>query len=209
MAVGFNNKEAAEVLLHLGANPHIADCYGQRPIDICQLDALRSLLEVKAAVTAQLTAIDPNAPVPKGNHSARSSQFALYTVPTKINRSQMTNTSTKEEKMFPIEMKDIRQIPKEKVIAAKIGSESDSYVMYAIKSRRIDILKFLLRDVPEIDLLRKNSQGMTALHLAIRSDSCQMVKLLFLRDHSDEAEVTKVLENARMIDESAQKVQGS
>ena len=83
----------------------------------------------------------------------------------------MSTTSSKEEKMFPIEMKDIRQIPKEKVIAAKIGADSDSYVMYAIKSKRIDILKFLLRDVPEIDLLRKNSQGMSALHLAVRSDS--------------------------------------
>ena len=55
--------------------------------------------------------------------------------------------------MFPLEPKDIRQVPKEKVIAAKIGTDGDSYVMYAIKSKRLDVLKFLLRDVGEIDLL--------------------------------------------------------
>ena len=49
MAVAFNNKVAAETLLYLGANPHIKDAYGQRPIDICYVEALRSLLEVKMA----------------------------------------------------------------------------------------------------------------------------------------------------------------
>lgn len=27
-AVAFNNKQAVETLLHLGANPHIEDCFG-------------------------------------------------------------------------------------------------------------------------------------------------------------------------------------
>ena len=43
----FNNKQAAETLLYLGANPHIQDVYGQRPSDICQLDGLKQLLEMK------------------------------------------------------------------------------------------------------------------------------------------------------------------
>ena len=47
MAVAFNNKEAAEALLHLGASPHIEDAYSQRPIDICYADGLKALLEVK------------------------------------------------------------------------------------------------------------------------------------------------------------------
>ena len=51
MAIAFNNKVAAETLLYLGANPHIADAYGQRPIDVCYVESLRSLLEIKMAST--------------------------------------------------------------------------------------------------------------------------------------------------------------
>ena len=58
-----------------------------------------------------------------------------------------------------------------------------------------------MRDVSEIDLLRKNSKGMTALHMAIRSNSCQMVKLLFIRDHKSEEAVDSVLKNPTKIDD--------
>lgn len=51
MAIAFNNKVAAETMLHLGANPHIKDAYGQRPIDNCYVESLRSLLEIKMAST--------------------------------------------------------------------------------------------------------------------------------------------------------------
>ena len=51
MAIAFNNKVAAETMLHLGANPHIKDAYGQRPIDNCYVESLRSLLEIKMANT--------------------------------------------------------------------------------------------------------------------------------------------------------------
>lgn len=47
MAVAFGNKMAAETLLYLGANPHIEDVFGQRPIEINFVDSLTSLLEVK------------------------------------------------------------------------------------------------------------------------------------------------------------------
>ena len=46
-AIAFNNKIAAETLLYLGANPHLNDVFGQRPLDICYVDALKSLLESK------------------------------------------------------------------------------------------------------------------------------------------------------------------
>jgi len=55
--------------------------------------------------------------------------------------------------------------------------------MYAIKAKRLDVAKFLLREVPEIDLLYKNSSGMSALHLAIRSNMFTMVKVIVLRNH--------------------------
>lgn len=53
MAIAFNNKEAAETLLHLGASPHIEDAYGQRPVDICYADGLKALLEVKMTQTSK------------------------------------------------------------------------------------------------------------------------------------------------------------
>ena len=49
MAIAFNNKVAAETLIYLGADPHIKDAYDQRPIDICYVESIRSLLEIKMA----------------------------------------------------------------------------------------------------------------------------------------------------------------
>ena len=49
-------------------------------------------------------------------------------------------SSSKEEKTYPIEIKDIRMVPKEKVISARIGTQSETYVMYAIRQKRLDIL---------------------------------------------------------------------
>ena len=91
-------------------------------------------------------------------------------------------------------------VPKEKIIAARIGTQSDTYLMYAIRQKRLDILLFLLREVPELDLLTKNSQGMTALHMAIRSNNQKMVKALVLKDHKKEQEVEEVLKTFKIED---------
>jgi len=107
---------------------------------------------------------------------------------------------TKEDKLYPLEIKDIKQIPKEKVIAAKIGAESDNYLMYAIKRKRLDILKFLLRDVHEMDFAYKNSMGMSVMHLAIRANSPAMVKLLCLQNHKNTETIDKVVQNAKIDD---------
>lgn len=40
---------------------------------------------------------------------------------------------TKEEKLYPLDVRDLRQMPKEKIVQARIGSEADNYLMYAIK----------------------------------------------------------------------------
>ena len=182
MAVAFNNKIAVETLMYLGANPHIKDAYGQRPIDNCYVESIRSLLEIKMASTQP--------PIPGAEllpEETKSQGFSLKKLPSQMNKSFMSGTTqvNKEEKTFPIEPKDIRQVPKEKVISARIGTDGDSYVMYAIKNKRIDVAKFLLREVSEIDLLQKNSLGMTALHLAIRSDMPAFVKLLVIRNHKN------------------------
>ena len=91
-------------------------------------------------------------------------------------------------------------MPKDKVIAAKIGTDADSYITYAIKQKRPDLLKFLLREVGEIDLLQKNSQGMSALHLAIRSNMPSMVKLLCVRNHKNTQQIEHVIRNAKIDD---------
>lgn len=65
--------------------------------------------------------------------------------------------------------------------------------MYAIKAKRLDVAKFLLREVPEIDLLYKNSSGMSALHLAIRSNMATMVKVIVLRNHKNTAQVDSIV----------------
>ena len=47
-----------------------------------------------------------------------------------MNASLLGSTlhQSKEDKLYPLDPKDIRQIPKEKVIAARIGADSDTYV---------------------------------------------------------------------------------
>lgn len=102
--------------------------------------------------------------------------------------------------MFPLDIRDIKQIPKEKVIAARIGSDSDNYLMHAINKKCPDLLKFILREVPEIDILDKNNKGMTALHLAIKSNIPSYVKLLFIKDHKNTDTVDKAIKNMKLDD---------
>jgi len=73
-------------------------------------------------------------------------------------------------------------MPKDKVIATKIGSESDNYLQYAIKNNRLDLALFFLQLVPEISLLAQNSQNYTAFHLAVKSGQLPLVKLLCISD---------------------------
>lgn len=105
----------------------------------------------------------------------------------RLNQSLMT----KEEKQFPLEIKDVKQIPKEKIISARIGVESDTYLHHAVKCKRLDLLKFLLKEVTEIDLATRNSQGSTVLHLAVKSGSIQMLKTVFIADQQNIDELLK------------------
>lgn len=71
--------------------------------------------------------------------------------------SSLSNNKSKEDKTYPTEIRDIKQFPKEKIISARIGSESDTYIHFAIKKGLLELLKFLIKEVPEIDILTKNS----------------------------------------------------
>ena len=62
------------------------------------------------------------------------------------------------------------------------------------------MVKFLLREVSEIDLLQKNNMGMTALHLAIRSNMATMVKILTLRNHKNTEQVDQLIRNTKVDD---------
>lgn len=192
LAIAFNNKVAVETMLHLGANPHVEDAFGLRPIDICYMESLRSLLEIKMASTKAPVAgqlledCDAN---PDGADMKSPVSEQLRKMPTQMNKSLMDSTQAamKEDRQYPLDPKDIRQIPKEKVIAARIGADNDNYIMYAIKAKKIEVVKFLLREVPEIDLLSKNSAGMSVLHLAIRTNMTTLVKLLVVKNHKNTA----------------------
>jgi hypothetical protein len=59
--------------------------------------------------------------------------------------------------MYPLEVKDVEQIPAEKIVAAKIGSNSDNYLHHAINNMRCDLLVYLLKEVPGIDFHGRNS----------------------------------------------------
>jgi hypothetical protein len=38
--------------------------------------------------------------------------------------------------MFPLDVKDVEQIPAEKIVSARIGSNSDTYLHHAINNMR-------------------------------------------------------------------------
>jgi ankyrin repeat protein len=149
VAVAFNNKQAVETLLYLGANPHIEDIFGQRPSDICYVDAITSLLLLKMTAMSK-----PSQPIDIKMDADDKVNLNTTSVSTKSK-----TLVSKEEKTYPLEIRDLKQIPKEKVIAARIGSDQDTYLHYAISKRRRDLLIFLLENVTEIPLDSKNSQG--------------------------------------------------
>ncbi len=70
---------------------------------------------------------------------------------------------------------------KEKVEVAKIGIENDNYLQYAIKGKAMEACLYLLQEVKGFDMAYKNSVGNTALHLAIRTNQYQFVKMLFVK----------------------------
>jgi hypothetical protein len=72
--------------------------------------------------------------------------------------------------------------------------------MHSINKKCSDLIKFILREVPEIDILDKNNKGMTALHLAIKSNIPSYVKLLFIRDMKNTDAVEKVSKSMKLDD---------
>jgi hypothetical protein len=49
VAAAFNNRQALETLLFLGANPNIEDHYGQKPVALATDESIRELLTLKMA----------------------------------------------------------------------------------------------------------------------------------------------------------------
>ena len=89
-------------------------------------------------------------------------------------------------------------MPKDKVVQAKIGSDSDNYLMYAIKHQKVELTRFLLKNCTgdgEISILEKNNKGMSALHLAIVTNDIKFIKLVLIGDHQDEKWVDDALKS--------------
>ena len=91
VAVAFNNKTTVETLLNLGANPHVRDLYGQRPIDTCYAENLTNLLRVKMT-----NCREPTEPL-----TTTSSLNVTQT-------SQKVKAKSKEDKLYPMEITDIK-----------------------------------------------------------------------------------------------------
>ena len=172
LAVAFGNRLAAETLLFLNANPLIEDLYGQRPIDMALDDGIRELLQNKmlrsqAPVLTAVPRIKPRREIIK----------------PKMSQMSLKSTGSKQEqrkKEHPLDVRELQSMMQEKIIIAKIGIENDNYLQYAIKSKSIEAVTYLLSSM-SFDLSYCNSSGNTALHLAIKS-SLPMVKLLFIQN---------------------------
>lgn len=50
------------------------------------------------------------------------------------------SVKNKEEKLYPLEVKDVEQITVEKLVAARIGQNSDTYLHHAANNMRLDLL---------------------------------------------------------------------
>jgi ankyrin repeat protein len=60
--------------------------------------------------------------------------------------------------------------------------DQDNFMHHAIKNLQFDVVKYLLTEVKELNLLDANVQGQTALHLAIKTKDLILVKMLCVTD---------------------------
>jgi len=125
VAAAFGHKLAVETLLFLNANPHLEDVFGQRPIDLSQDDGVRDLLLNKM----QRTTAPQLVPVPRVRARNLDSQKPVRKMSVV---SQASSQSKKQgallQQQYPLEIKDLRAILKEKIQIAKIGIENDNYL---------------------------------------------------------------------------------
>eukprot|EP00347_Sterkiella_histriomuscorum_P016183 403354171 len=205
VAVAFNNKNAVETQLFLNANPLIEDIYGQRPIEFALDDAIRDLIQNKM----QRAQAPSYSSIPKMKNKKIETiggaiNSLLNVQPTRkmsgmsMNSQNFTKKSKNDQvgvaSQYPLEVKDLKVVLKEKIIISKIGIENDNWLQYAIKNKSFEACLFLLQEVQsgEWDFSYKNSVGNTVLHLAIRTGSCRFVKMLFVQDIQN---ANKYLEN--------------
>ncbi|TNV86076.1 hypothetical protein FGO68_gene9698 [Halteria grandinella] len=210
IAVAFNNRVALESLLFLGANPHIADIYGQRPIDIANDDGVRDLLlnkmgrmqaparlyqmEKFKAREGSAAAMAAKAQAQKAYESKKQASGTPHGETTEIgaglgNLSSYGGSNISQSKknvgligQYPLDVNNLKAMLTEKIMLSKIGLENDNYLQYAIKNKAFDSCLYLLT-LPNanFDLTYPNGSGNTALHLAIKTGQLKFVKLLLLK----------------------------
>ena len=84
--------------------------------------------------------------------------------------------------MYPLDLKDLKLLPDDKVLLSKIGIENDHYLLYALRNSHLEACIYLIRDMGGLDFSYKNSVGTTILHMAIRTGQLKLVKLLFMKE---------------------------
>ncbi|CDW79967.1 ankyrin repeat [Stylonychia lemnae] len=190
VAVAFNNKNAVETLLFLNANPLIEDKFGQRPVEFALDDAIRDLLQNKMIratnpVLVPTLKIKPLRGNPNQNLSIKPrkmSQVSSQSMQSSVMRKDKNQATLQQ---FPLEIKDLRVVLKEKVIISKIGIENDNYLQHAIKNKGFEACLYLLQEIGGFEFSYKNSVGNTVLHLAIKTNQYQYVKMLFVKQVED------------------------
>jgi ankyrin repeat protein len=71
---------------------------------------------------------------------------------------------------------------KKQILSSRFGMDQDNFLHHAIKNLQFDVVKYLLTEVKELNLLDANVQGQTALHLAIKTKDLILVKMLCVTD---------------------------
>lgn len=84
--------------------------------------------------------------------------------------STMRKKKPTEQQMYPLDLKDLKLMPDDKVLLSKIGIENDHYLLYALRNSHLEACIHLIRDLGGFDFSYKNSVGTTVLHMAIRTN---------------------------------------
>ena len=148
IAAAYGNKKTVETLLFLNANPLIEDIYGQRPLEMASDDGIRDLLQAKmqrAQAPGEMKPILREKP----NKAANETNSILK--PRKMSQMSVSSsakgaTAKGVNNQYPLELKDLKTMYKEKIVVSRIGIENDNYLMYAIKNKSLDACLYLLSE---------------------------------------------------------------
>lgn len=168
IAAIWGNKDAAETLLYLKANPLVEDGAGYRPIDFCDPNsALADLLK------NWMSRSSPPVLNPFGQIDAPKMMASMS------GQSKMRATASLKPKGNGLEVSELKQMSQEALHSAKVNDTQDNLFQAAIKAKMLDSVIFL-KEVGGFPIGYQSLGGNTALHLAIAGGDLKMVKLVLI-----------------------------